>query len=601
MMPRWLLLCLCAFCAAWIVAAAASNFGVRGFAYGWYDVDTFSTTQPYVVRFDSPQPDGAAVPAGIRAGDLLDLREQPTDTRWWLAFQPVAGHQLTFRIHRGASPLSIAIVPSSVWDGDWRLKLLTVLAETFSSVWFLGCATILVLRRAAVREARVLALILLSMALSNNYFTVPNPQAAGAICMFSQIVCEDIAWVLLLVLASGFGVQSPFRRIFETAVCGLIGLEVVGLGAFSFGLQTLKIDPMVFGQNNLALGVSWTTAIDSSVAVAMVAAVIWAVAATPSSERTRASWLLLPVPIALLAFTVLNTFGLDLVHFWSATQAAILLGSVCTTAGALAVTYALLRRRVLDLGFFLSRTIVVATISLIIVAAFVLLEWMLGNVVAGVSHTTGIVANAVLALVLGLSLHFIHQRVDAAVDSIFFRKRHEDERSLRDYAKEATFITDVPVLLDQTIGRLERHTDARGAAIFVNGAGVFSAARSYGSVDCVPIDENDEAILALKAWHRPLDPHHYRSAMHGALALPMLARGRLLGLLLLDERAGGESYAPDEVDALSTLAQGVASSLDALAAKDPASNALLALADAINALREDIALRLPNAASAEGL
>lgn len=594
MRSKWLLLCLCAFGAAWIVASAVSNFGVRGFAYGWYDVDTFATTQPYVVRFDSPQPDGAATRAGIRAGDLLDLRDQPADVRWWLAFQPIAGRPITLHVRRGADSLSPAIVPSTVWDGDWRLKILTIVAESLSSVWFVGCATILVLRRAALREARVLALILLSMGLSNNYFTLPNAQAAGSVSLFSQIVCYDIAWALLLALASAFGARTTSRRVFEAVVGSLIVLQLAGITAFGYGLQTLKIDPMLFGQNNFALGVVWTTAINSAVSVAMTAAVIWAVIVTPASERPRAAWLLLPVPIAMLAFTAFNTIGLDIVHFWSATQASILFGTICNAAGALAVTYALLRRRVLDLGFFLSRTIVVATISLIVVAAFVLLEWMLGTVVAGVSHTTGIVANAALALVLGLSLHFIHQRVDAAVDSIFFRKRHEDEQSLRDYAKEAAFITDVPILLDQTIGRLERHTDALGAAILVDGAGLFTAARSYGDSQRLPVSENDEAILALKAWHRPVDPHHYQTVLQGALALPMLARGRLLGVLLLDERAGGESYAPDEVEALSTLAHGVGSSLDALTTNDSSANALLALTDAINALRADIAQRLPS-------
>ena len=49
MRSKWLLLCLCAFGAAWIIASAVSNFGVRDFAYGWYDVDTFATKQPYVV------------------------------------------------------------------------------------------------------------------------------------------------------------------------------------------------------------------------------------------------------------------------------------------------------------------------------------------------------------------------------------------------------------------------------------------------------------------------------------------------------------------------------------------------------------------------
>lgn len=135
MRSRWLLLCLCAFGAAWIVVAAISNFGMRGFAYGWYDVDTFATAQPFVVRFDSPQPDGAGARAGIRAGDLLDLRKQPADVRWWLAIQPIAGRPIALQVLRGAKPLSVAIVPSTVWDGDWRLKILTILAQTLSSIW----------------------------------------------------------------------------------------------------------------------------------------------------------------------------------------------------------------------------------------------------------------------------------------------------------------------------------------------------------------------------------------------------------------------------------------------------------------------------------
>jgi hypothetical protein len=51
--------------------------------------------------------------------------------------------------------------------------------------------------------------------------------------------------------------------------------------------------------------------------------------------------------------------------------------------GALFVTFALLRRRVIDIGFVVSRTIVVAIVSLVVVVAFVLLEWVLGAVLAG--------------------------------------------------------------------------------------------------------------------------------------------------------------------------------------------------------------------------
>jgi hypothetical protein len=85
----------------------------------------------------------------------------------------------------------------------------------------------------------------------------------------------------------------------------------------------------------------------------------------------------------------------------------------------------------------------------------------------------------------------------------------------------------------------------------------------------------------------------------------MLSRGKLLGLLLLGERAGGEAYAPDEVDALSQFVRGVGSALDALggtggdsigALKETIASAVESLDAALRALPDAIAARLEGAA-----
>jgi hypothetical protein len=55
----------------------------------------------------------------------------------------------------------------------------------------------------------------------------------------------------------------------------------------------------------------------------------------------------------------------------------------------------------------------------------------------------------------------------------------------------------------------------------------------------------------------------------------MVSRGRLLGVLLLGERVGGEAYAPDEVEALSQFAHGVGSAIDALSTGNTDSIAAL--------------------------
>ena len=282
---------------------------------------------------------------------------------------------------------------------------------------------------------------------------------------------------------------------------------------------------------------------------------------------------MLPLPIAFVGRDIAITIA-SFVNVWFTNTAVITIGLLCMLVGAFTVTYALLKRRVLDFEFVVNQALVVATVSIIVVASFVLLEWILGTALAGVSHATGLIANGALALILGLSLNPIHKRVDGLVDSLLFQKRHQDERALREFSKEAAYVTESDALFDQAIATVQRHTDARSAALLLDGHGAYAAVRSFG--DAPPeIGENDGAILALKAWHKPLDPHRYATGLEGALAFPMLVRGRLLGVLLLGERAGGEAYAPDEVEALAQVAHGVGTAIDGLAVEHRESQARL--------------------------
>jgi GAF domain-containing protein len=256
-------------------------------------------------------------------------------------------------------------------------------------------------------------------------------------------------------------------------------------------------------------------------------------------------------------------------------------------AGAAAVTYALLKRRVLDLGFVIGRALVVAGISAIVIVSFVLLEWLLGTVLASASHATGLVANAALALVLGLSMSFIHKRVDGVVDFVFFHKRHQDELALRDFAGEAAFVTNYDDLLDLVIETVRVHTDASGAAVMLDFGGRFGAARWFGQSP-VDVSENDALILALKAKHVPADPHHYATALSGDVAFPLSSRGRLLGVLLCGTRTSGEAYSPDEIDALREMAHGIGSALGSLERSSDESSRDDAILTELRALRNSI-------------
>ena len=585
---RFALLALCGLSLAITLFGAADGLGIAGRPwFGWWDANAAISGQRFIVAVAQPRAGGASARGGLRDGDRIDLREQTLSTRMGVVYQPAATRPTVLRVHRGSATLTIAVTPSTVWEGVPAWKLPPVFSVTIASLWFMICALLIALRRWWDREARILALVLLCVTgamLEPVNFVVLNG-AAGVILLVVSRACATGALLLLVKLSSDFGGRSPVRDILERLAYLAILVGFSADVAAAVGLVTLWFDPLpyIFRISTLRGAIAF----GASLLVALSA--IAAVRSTPENQRPRASWLLLPLPLALVTSTAVATLVI-FTKSWFANLAVILVSDGVILLSAFIVTYALLKRRVLDFEFVLSRTLVVATVSLIVVASFVLLEWLLGSVLADASHATGLVANAGLALALGLSLNAIHKRVDLIVDAVLFRKRHEDERALLDFAREAAYVTESNALLDQAIDKVQRHTDARSGAVLLDGDIAYSATRSFGDA-AANVSENDGAILALKTWHKPIDPHRYQTALRGALALPMLARGRLLGVLLLGERAGGEAYAPNEVEALSQFAHGIGSALDALSsngsrAKEPFQDTLELILTELQAMKK---------------
>jgi hypothetical protein len=113
------------------------------------------------------------------------------------------------------------------------------------------------------------------------------------------------------------------------------------------------------------------------------------------------------------------------------------------------------------------------------------------------------------------------------------------------------------------VDTVRRHTSADDAAILVrNGTAAYAFAANGEREE---VNENDPGILALRAWNKPIDLHLFPgSRLRGEFAFPMTSRGDLVGALICGPKRDGESYAPDESEALLALAHGVGTALDTL-------------------------------------
>lgn len=294
-----------------------------------------------------------------------------------------------------------------------------------------------------------------------------------------------------------------------------------------------------------------------TVAIAIIA-VFWnSYRSSTGSDRVRIRWVLLTFAFGFSGLLVF--FAGIILH---GNNGTLPYAAFTIFAIPFGLAYVILRHRVLDIGFVINRAVVYGGVSLIVVAIFIVFEWLVGHVVEANSRASGILQLGA-ALVLGLSIRPIHNRVDRWVDDLFFRERHAAEAAVRRFAHEALLITSQSDLVAKTVEVAQRNMHLLACAFYAARDGRYVPLQSTFEIG-PSVSENDYAVLGMRTWHAPVELHDVETQLPGELALPMTVRGRLAGFLLCGEKSSHETIAPDEREALALLARDAGIALDSL-------------------------------------
>lgn len=560
-MGRWriAIITLCAFAALLMVASVfGGTLGLAGVTrVGLWGMELVPS-QPFTFVVTSLDPGQAADRAGIRPGDVIDMRAQSTIVRMWLLAEPVAALPAHLTLVRNGRSFDTTVVPFGV---SLRRRP-DILVFFFATEWMLAFAALLAWRKPESYEIRLLSLILVIRAISSalsNFSAVSPPLYAFVL---GENVLTDVSIALWALFCGCFArpLSAP-RRIAQMLCIAGAAISAAITVAMLAGELTLAFSAdaylhMYGGRSEL-----WHLPNHASVVAAIVCSVM-AIAASRGEERQRSIWALTPLGL-LFASNAVTSIAVGMAVSYGALVLWIALRNLFIFVCPIGLTYAALGRRLLDVGFVLNRALIFGIVSLIVVSIFLLVEWGASEWIVGTNHAAGTAFSMVVALVLGFSMRFIHQHVDRFVDGVFFRKRHEDEAALRRFAREASYITDRDTLIDRAIGEVREHAYAATVALLVaDGSGRYVPAD--GSSDGTSVSENDRALVALRTWHKPVDLETIDTVVPGEYAFPMISRGQLVGALVCGPKADGESYAPDESNALAELAHGVGTALDLL-------------------------------------
>jgi hypothetical protein len=543
-------------CLAGMVLWAYNMFVVHGNGTG---TSVFSTADGQGIV--SVRPDSGAARAGLRSGDVVDLRAATPEQRWEYSCIQPAGERVTYLVVRNGrdTPVNV-VVPAHarLMPEEWLID--------FSIPWMLLFAAI-IFSSANSRRAHLLGLLLLSWALSNqlSHGSLWTPWVQlSFVADTINYALNSFQVVLLVAYATTFGIPGRVRRSVSWVLLASAALQFTLFMAADISIATgipLRmpaeiLSELVFSANLLGCALLLLCTI-------------------PDAGRERSILIWTAVPIAVVCFTLAFIVTLRVVWpdapqpLWRTALIAVDVGFFIMPAG---LTYAVLARRVLSAEFILNRAAVFSGVSLIIVGAFMVIEWAMGGWLEGASHTASLAINGAVAIALGMSIRFVHGRVERVLDAVFFRKRHEDEHALQSFAHEAAFFSDPEVLMERTVDVLEKHADA-----------------SY--VHFATDEGDDRAMVTMRATHKPVDLTAVEgTSIKGEWAYPMVSRGRMHGALVLGPKRCSESYAPDESAAIMQVAHGVANALAVASAQN--DGVLTRIHELLDALPDRLAERL---------
>ena len=563
---RRMLLALCALGLISIVAGTVSAFTTQG-SFG---LSGTPTTTPFVDRL-RVDPSGAAGESGLRTGDLVDWGRLTRTARFRLYLGARVGEPISLVINRNGTERIVIVTARRATGLDWSGWLAAA-----GEVWIVLLCALIAWHRAGDTEARLLVLYLLLLFVAGPFvenLTTPWPvlDFAGDLT-YSIVIAASMIILALYSACFAAPISGARRALIWIAIASSIAAAA---WATMLHLETWNgsLDPLTAA--SIRTDLTYRILIVARTCAVMLP-MFAALAAARGTERTRLLWALAGV-VPLLIWLVLTTVAGERLPL----AAYNISWSLLWFAMPAILSYSLLKRRLFDIGFVVNRAAVFTSVSLILLGTFVLVEWALTGWLSTESHAANVLISGGVALALGLSIRFVHARVDRLVDEVFFRKRHEDEQAIRTFAREAPYITDPDVLVSRTAQTLRDHTNATSVDLLIR------------------YDENDPAIVRLRADPHALDLHDLQTGLRGDTAFPMTARGQLLGAIVLGSRRSGESYAPDEISAISQLAASVGAALDVLATRsaggilDRLVESVDALRDGIDALRNEIERRLP--------
>jgi len=495
-------------------------------------------------RIDAIAPDSPLHAVGARVGDLW-IPDRPYDAERRLEVDEPIG--LTLIREGAARHVSVETVPdprppdTGLYVMAWVLSLIALVLGLLIGV-----------RLANDRAFRALALGTLSVTafkLIPTHLILP----AGPVFWIHH-VCWAPGIALIFAAFLVFFFNFPDDRPRDTALKrGLLRYGVPVLVAL---LTTWTAASIVRAVGyHVPLYTTLGLAATSVLWLMMVAIMVDNWRRSQGDLRQRHFWILLAfsgltftAPLAALLRAGAAALGLAPDGAWWLVRSLAL-------SGWLLLGYAVLRRRVVSIGFAVNRAMVYGAASAGMLVTFGLLEWAAHHLFACAGREKSVWLDGAIALGIFLIFHRLRHAGETLIERLFFNAWHVKEAAFRKFVKEAAYITRPEALLKSFTVALDRFTDGAPHALYRRGAsGDYERVTASLAGAPVEVDADEPLVVSLRASQAAGHCADTHTSLPGELAVPSVHHGQLDGFVLLGSKPTGEVYRPDEREALSYAA-----------------------------------------------
>lgn len=495
--------------------------------------------------------------AGIKTGDGIDVKALSLSDR--------------LRFETG-SPVGTVIPLQIRHDGVWRVVDIAsgssvsrsrILAT--SGWWLVVGATItllilgfVALRRPSIGTAALLLYgcgAITTFGASAEFSFLPDPVYGGVATFIISAFSELPLFALL-----PFVVRFPHEPTTRASVIRMrVADAIFFAGAIFFTAATL-VEPVIFQ--------SWGTLHDVVDILGAIIVFVFAILAyrdESGESQRRIAWVIAGFVVSTIAYEYYDFFAT--VNFVVAPPIAIEVlahvSQLLQCALPIALAYAILRHRVLDVGFALNRSVVYAVLTTIIVCLISLVDWITGRLLS--EQRLALALDALATIAVGLWLNRLHAGVERIVDRTVFRQRHVAERRI-DHRIDALAFASSEATVDDALANDAVDIIGLGSgAVFrrrtEDGDFERTAATGWSAASARTIEKESLLVRSMLSAEHAISLPDLAIEQEGlptgeatpVLAVPINSQHELLGFALYGNRRDGAALDPTEAGLLARL------------------------------------------------